>query len=747
MTLAERKLRMTTTPTMPRGPVAPPGSQQARPGPAPAAPAGNLMSIDPVRLFLRYWPLLMIAAFVGLGLGFGAHMLLARYAPSYTATVVFVAAPPTFNPTSPQPVQIANAEFERFIGTQVQQMTSEVVLESTLASPDVLRTEWIKQFMKNGALQPRDAVRGLSKIASASPVPMTEYMRLNVKTARPDESAIIANAVATAYIQDLQRFSRTTTTEKRDALGRRLSQIDDELRRTENARQLLIEENQLKNLGGGESDEELQMRQLRGSLAELARSKSFLMSRLDDGERLLRAAGAVVFPVDIEQAADEHPLVRDLAFQVAGMNVEVRLMREQGFGEDHPAMVRLKDRTRAVEIEMEKKKSEVKRQLFTAQLDGIRTQIKALETQERDQTAALDVVNKKRDDLVQVLLRKDKFDNDISRLKEERVEVSNAIQTFETISGATAFDRVKIRQRATKPESMSFPRLLLMMPLGFVLVVGGVSGLIIAREALDQRVRGPGDLKLIPRMNVLGVVPDASEDPVKIRAVESCFRDHPNSVVSESFRQIRAPLIKRMSASGAKSLLVLAGMPGSGASAVVSNLAMSLAGVDERVLVIDANLRRPAQHKIFGVNDGPGLGDILTGQAQLQSVVQETNVPGLSVLSAGSPASRAMPERLSSETMAKVIAEAAAAYDRVVIDSAPAIVAGDGFALANRCDAVALVVKALQEKRGLVNRLRAQLGEARGEFVGVIVNGVRSSAGGYFRKNFEATHRYHSGKN
>lgn len=739
---------MTSSPTMTRPPAPPQAAGQPRAAaPAAAAPTGNLINIDPVRLFFRYWPLLVLSAIIGLALGYGAHTLFARYAPTYTANVTFVCKPPTFDPINPVPPQVGNNDFERFIGTQVQQMTSDAVLEGALSYPEVLRTEWIKQYHRNGSLQPKDALRGMSKIAAASPVPMSELIKLNVKTDRPDEAAIIANAIATSYIQDLQRYSKSSTTEKRDALGRRLSQIDEDLRRLEASREKLIEEKQVRSLdGGGLSDEELQMRSIQGSLAEIAKSKSFMLSRLEDGELILASAGAVVYPVEIEQAADEHPLVRDLAFQVSNMNVEVRIMREQGFGEDHPALVRIKDRIRSVEIERDREREQVKRQLFTSQLDGLRTQLKALEAQERDLITELTAINLKRDDMVQTLLKKEKLDNDIGRLKNERVEVTSAIQNYETVSNASAFDRVQILRRATRPESMSFPKLMIMLAAGLFLVVGSVSGLVVAREALDQRVRGPADLSLIPRLSVLGVVPDAAEDPARIKSVETCFRDNPTTVVSESFRQIRAPLIKRMGASGAKSLLVLGGMPGSGATTVASNLAISLAGVDERVLVIDANLRRPAQHRVFGVQDGPGLGDILTGQSTLESAVQQTSVPGLSVLSAGSPASRTMPERLGSEAMSRLIAEAIASYDRVIVDSAPAIVSGDGLALANRCDAVTLVVKALNEKRGLVGRLRTQLAESRGEFIGVIVNGVRASAGGYFRKNFEATHRYHSDK-
>ena len=171
---------------------------------------------------------------------------------------------------------------------------------------------------------------------------------------------------------------------------------------------------------------------------------------------------------------------------------------------------------------------------------------------------------------------------------------------------------------------------------------------------------------------------------------------------------------------------------------------IACAGSGERVLIIDANLRRPAVHKAFKLAEAPGLGDILAGQGTLDALAQPSGVENLWVVPAGSLANRAVPERLSSESMGRLINEAATKYDRVFIDVPPAIVSGDGMAIANRADAVALVVRAMHEKRGLVNRLRSQLGEARAEMLGVIVNAVRSSAGGYFKRNIQATHAYQS---
>ncbi|HYE01683.1 MAG TPA: hypothetical protein VD963_00470, partial [Phycisphaerales bacterium] len=99
-------------------------------------------------------------------------------------------------------------------------------------------------------------------------------------------------------------------------------------------------------------------------------------------------------------------------------------------------------------------------------------------------------------------------------------------------------------------------------------------------------------------------------------------------------------------------------------------------------------------------------------------------------------------ERLSTSAMGSVLGELKSKFDLVILDVAPAIVSGDGLVLATRCDAVALVVRAGSEKRGLVARLMAQFGDSRAELLGVILSAVRSSAGGYFKRNIRATHEY-----
>jgi Mrp family chromosome partitioning ATPase len=114
------------------------------------------------------------------------------------------------------------------------------------------------------------------------------------------------------------------------------------------------------------------------------------------------------------------------------------------------------------------------------------------------------------------------------------------------------------------------------------------------------------------------------------------------------------------------------------------------------------------------------------------------------VLTAGAPEDRKY-ERLSGSAMTNLLKSAAANYDLILIDVAPAMIAGDALGLANRCDASMLVVRALGEKRGMVARLRNELTESRAEFLGVVVNAVRSAAGGYLKGNILAAHNYQNG--
>jgi capsular exopolysaccharide synthesis family protein len=300
-------------------------------------------------------------------------------------------------------------------------------------------------------------------------------------------------------------------------------------------------------------------------------------------------------------------------------------------------------------------------------------------------------------------------------------------------------DRVEIVQRALKPREITFPKFKVMIPVTAVLVAGFYVLILFVREFLDQRVKYPSDLMSVPG-KILGTVPERSDDPTDPKRAEMVVREASQSVLAENYRQLSAQVMKGMLVTGAKSLLVLSAMPEAGTTTVALNLAACEAAVGRRVLIIGANMRRPGLSRALGINLGlPGLGEILSG-ADPASVVSTVS-PNIDLISAGAPEHRVF-ERLSGERLDAVLRWANDHYDFVIVDGPPSVVASEALTIANKVDASMIVTRAWKDQRGLVMKLAGQLLESRSQFLGVMLNRMRMTAGGYLRKNAEAMAEY-----
>lgn len=716
-------------------------ASRAQQAPAPSSGALALATLDPVRLLRRYYPWLIVAAFIGAVLGTAAHFALARFHPTYTATATFECRAPVINITQ-EGVMGGGDDLSRFMATQAAVMVSSSVLEPAVRNPELERSTWARQFVRNGAFQPRDAQVALAKELAARPVAQTSLVRLSMSWRDPDAVRTVVDAVADAYREYYRQSTVSSAASRRDVLDRQIKEIDRQIAERNERRNRQLAEQKVTDLREGSTVEDQRVNKLTDTVVTTMKELTTTRSLLQNYEQRRNESIVVILPDDIIEEVKRDPVVGSLEGQLANLRTDEASLLKQGYGPEHPTVVSIRKRIEATDQERDNVSQATGVKLFDAQIDRLRTSEIALTNQLAEASRDLEETSKRKEDLTRLSVLLQQIDEEIQRLSQERADLISARNNQEALAENDVFMRVQLIQPAQRPNEMAFPKLTILLPLGVLLVTGLVAGVLVLREILDQRVKGPADVALIPRMRVLGMIPEASEDPVKAANLETAFRDAPTGAVSESFRQLRAPLTKAMDQAGFRSVLVQAGMPGSGATTVVTNLALACAGAGERVLVIDGNLRRPAVHRVFGLPDGPGLGDCLAGQSDLAQAITATRTPGLSVLPAGTAANRMLPERLSSETMSRLLADASANFDRVIIDAPPMIVAGDGMAIANRCDATVLVVRALSEKRGLVNRLRGQLAESRAEFLGVVVNAVRSSAGGYFKGNIRATHEY-----
>lgn len=209
----------------------------------------------------------------------------------------------------------------------------------------------------------------------------------------------------------------------------------------------------------------------------------------------------------------------------------------------------------------------------------------------------------------------------------------------------------------------------------------------------------------------------------------------PRSPVAEAFRALRTNLEFSSLDRPLRSLLVTSAAPEEGKSTLLANLAVSIAQAEKQVILADCDLRRPAQHTLFGLKDSPGLTTMLRDGATLSDPpLQDTSVPGLKVLTSG-PLPPNPPDVLSSQRMEQALAALLDRCDILLLDAPPIIAVTDAAILAARADAVLLVVNAGKTRREHAQRAKALLEHVNARLLGVVLNGVPLD---------DAVHLYHS---
>ncbi len=706
---------------------------------------GTGVAIDPIRLLKKYYLLLLIAMIAGALIGAAGQLILARVWPQFTSAATFACYPPTVDTKTISGSELSQDALNRFMGSEMVTMTSPPVLNQVLDEADVQNTRWARQYFYKGTLQKQNAEPDLEKAISARVVSQTNLIRLSMTWRDADDVRIIVDAATRIYLAKLRSVSSAQSVGRREVLGTQIQTLDGQISDLNKRRDRYLQENKVTDINAGIAEEDIKTKELSERFVQTISAAASVKSQYDHYKTLKEENNIVQYPDTIRESANKDSVISDLDRSISNYRTDYGALKRQGYGEEHPTVVAVKQRIDAANQERQEAYDRTLRKLFDAEVEQLLSQSMALQATQDQVKLELEKVSQRKQDLTRLRILLKDIEDEVKVKTEDRALQEQSRKTLETLLTAVVFDRVQLVIPAQRPDVMSFPQWKIMIPLGIVLITGLTAGLVVLREVLDQRVRGPADLATMARIRVLGLVSDAQEDPARPSNLPTAFRDAPTGVTAESFRLLRAPIIKAMDQNGHKTLLVLAGMPGSGATTVATNLGLACAGADERVLIIDANLRRPGVQKAFGLPDGPGLGDVLAGACTLDAAVRPTSAENLYVLTVGSSSHRPLPERLASESLGRMLNEARGKFDRIIMDSAPAIVSGDGLSLANRVDAVALVVRAMSEKRGLVARLRNQLGECRGEFLGVIVNAVRASAGGYLRGNIKATHEYQHG--
>lgn len=726
-----------------------PTTMQQRPAAAPAHTPLGLAPMDPLRILRKYKWWLAGSLCVGAVLGLIANEVVKTIYPSWRSEVVYQCLPIQQDPTKAVAVSVDKDEMERFLLTQATVLNSDRVFRQALidSAPVFERdTNWGKLWTTDSAgkvVIPK-GLKQLKKIANSNVVYGTSLVRMSVTTQDPDDSAAIAKAVHDSYWKDWRNQSAAIGVENRGPLERRENDLRAEILRMDSNRDKMMLEykiDDLRSVRGPAVDRTIDeaTRKMADAL-QLREAASSLQRQYED----IRNLGPNSFPDELKEAVERDMVIVELKGRVTQLRAYYESLGK--LGAEHQIKIQTKANLEATESELGAEREAKLRKLFDGELDRAKRQVDSANNQITQFTKTYNESVARKQEISRVLSKFDTLDKDRERVQAQLTEAQSALSAIALTVNVTAqdrIDRIRILTPAQAPDTIFFPKLEIMIPLGIVLTFGLTAGLLFLRELLDQRVKTPADIHSIPRTRLIGGVPTVEADPTR-PTPETALRDAPTGAIADAYRQARATIAKRMAAAGHKSLLVCSGMPQSGATTAAANIALGAAGTEQRVLLIDANFRRPGLHRVFKLGEGPGLGEVLAKKATLDTAIQATTTPHLHLLAAGTAANRATPERLSTELMSQVLAEATGKYDLVVIDAAPAAIAGDAMALASRVDATLLVVKALGEKRGLIARLRDTFNDARGEFLGVLVNRVPPTGTGYMAKNIRAAQEYQS---
>jgi len=262
----------------------------------------------------------------------------------------------------------------------------------------------------------------------------------------------------------------------------------------------------------------------------------------------------------------------------------------------------------------------------------------------------------------------------------------------------------------------------------FAAMLGLFAGLCLAllQELFDDRINSPEDAERALAIPNLGYIPMIEEEGLRLIRDISTF-----SPLMESYRTLRTNINFAAVGHDVKSILVTSSVPAEGKSTTCANLAMAMALDGKRVIIVDADLRRPAQHKLFKVSSSPGLTDILVGTHTIDDVLQPSKVEGVSIIPAGSPPPNPA-ELLGSAAMGQFLGNVESIADVVLFDSPPTLAVADAVVLAARVDGVLLVIGFGDTKKTNTRQAKAVLARASARVLGTVLNRMVGPSSGYY---------------
>ncbi len=561
-------------------------------------------------------------------------------------------------------------------------------------------------------------------------IPNTRIMEIHFTSTDPQLAAGVVNALAATYVEQNYQTKFESTMVASDWLAKQLVGLQ---MKVETSQEKLVRYQKEHEILG--TDEKTNI--ITEKLDELNKEMTMAESDRMQKEAIYRQTQSND-PVAISAAIVADPaavLLDKLREQQAALRVQIADLSIQ-FGPSYPKIAQLNNQLKEIDRQFQTETDKA--------VDHLKGQYLAALQREEMLRGSFDKqkqeANKLNESAIEYSILKRDLDSNrtlyeglLEKMKEAEVTAGLRSNNFRIIDAARV---------PTYPSEPNIPR-----NLSFALVLGVISGVGLAflLENMDNTVRTPEQATALSGLPSLGMIPLGSKSgnngphgkrlaltAASREVVETVTQVRPQSQMAESYRALRTSLLLSNLGAPPRVIMVTSARPQEGKTTTSINTAIVLAQKGVRVLLMDADLRRPSVHKTLGMGPRSGLSNVLTGSATVQQTITTSPIlPNLFIMPAGTPPPNPA-ELLASSNMRDLLAELRPQFDHIVIDTPPTLSVTDAVVLSPRADATILVIRSGQTTKQALRRARDILMQVNAHVAGVLLNAVDLTSPDYY---------------
>jgi succinoglycan biosynthesis transport protein ExoP len=631
-------------------------------------------------------------------------------------------------------------DMENYISTQIEILQSETLALQTIKTlnldrhPDFEGSSDPFALPHGGPGAKRPAILGafLGRL-HVKRIPNSRLVEVRFESEDAQLAAIVANTHLQNFIELNFRSKYDATTQASKFLSGELEELRIKVESSENARIAYERQNQIWQI-----DEKQNI--TTQTMGDLNRSVTDAQTNLATKEAIYRMATSG--NVDLLPEVRNSPVIEDLLKRQTALDDAYTEALNQ-YGPNFPKVRRLAEQKREADEDM----ARAQRAMVGSIEEDFKTAGQHLELLQE----ALDRQKIEANDLAEKLVQYHILEHDAESYKTLYDGLLQKLKEAGITAGLRS-SNIRVVDPALVPTSPSRPQKARNILLGFLIgLVGGI-GLAIFREYLDNTVKSPDDIEAVAGLPSLAVVPslpgsigkhrgrlsrlarEAAPQSVSGPRVELMSYTTPKSQISEAFRALRTSLLLSQAEHPPQVILVTSALPREGKTTAAVNLAVTLAQLGDRTLLIDADLRKPGIRRALNLTIGKeaGLSSYLAGVSSLDEVLlPHPTINNLAAITTG-PVPPNPADLLSSHRIRDVIAELRVRFKFIVIDSPPVMAATDAVILSVVTDGVLLVVRSGQTPKEAFTRTCDLLKAVKCRLLGVVLNAVDSSAPDYY---------------